>query len=67
MQAFTRSPAEIFGYDIRYVIPLFQRPYVWEEEHQWYPLWADVRRIADLRIAEPYRDSSVPPKPVACG
>lgn len=29
MKADTKSPAEIFGYHIRYVVPLFQRPYVW--------------------------------------
>lgn len=53
MQAFTRSPAEIFGYDIRYVIPLFQRPYVWDEELQWAPLWADVRTVAENMLNAP--------------
>ena len=35
------------------MIPLFQRPYVWDLEDQWEPLWGDVRRIADLRLSEP--------------
>nr|WP_212755782.1 DUF262 domain-containing protein [Flexivirga aerilata] len=37
-----------------FVIPLFQRPYVWRENEQWEPLWNDIRRIAELRIAEPH-------------
>lgn len=49
------TPMQIFNLPQHFVVPLFQRPYVWEEEYQWYPLWSDVRRIADLRIAEPYR------------
>lgn len=53
MQAFTRSPAEIFGYDIRYVIPLFQRPYVWDKELQWAPLWADVRTVVENILTAP--------------
>jgi hypothetical protein len=36
------------------MIPLFQRPYVWKEGEQWEPLWKDIRRIAELRIAEPH-------------
>ncbi|MFE5339962.1 DUF262 domain-containing protein [Isoptericola sp. NPDC056578] len=31
------------------MVPLFQRPYVWEEEEQWEPLWQDVVRLATLR------------------
>jgi len=33
------------------VVPPFQRPYVWEKEEQWAPLWQDVRRLAELRSA----------------
>ncbi|WP_217361593.1 GmrSD restriction endonuclease domain-containing protein [Aeromicrobium stalagmiti] len=51
------TPMQIFNLPQHFVVPLFQRPYVWEEEEQWYPLWADVRRIAELRIAEPHRDA----------
>ncbi len=29
----------------RLVVPLFQRPYVWNEENQWEPLWNDVARV----------------------
>lgn len=31
----------LFERHIRYVVPLFQRPYVWTRERQWMPLWAD--------------------------
>lgn len=45
---------EIFIQPQHFVIPLFQRPYVWDQDEQWEPLWQDVRRVADLRISEPY-------------
>ncbi|WP_198303454.1 DUF262 domain-containing protein [Cellulomonas sp. PSBB021] len=32
----------MFGRDVRLVVPLFQRAYVWNEEKQWAPLWQDV-------------------------
>src|SRR3954464_8693560 len=37
----------------RFVVPLFQRPYVWNEENQWEPLWNDVVRVADRVLATP--------------
>jgi hypothetical protein len=30
-----------------FVIPHFQRPYVWKQEDNWEPLWADVRQAAE--------------------
>lgn len=33
---------ELFETQRRYVVPLFQRPYVWERERQWEPLWEDI-------------------------
>lgn len=53
MQTFVRSPLEIFHMPQHLVIPIFQRPYVWNEENQWAPLWQDLRRLAELRLAEP--------------
>lgn len=64
MQAQTHTPAGIFGLHIRYVVPLFQRPYVWTEEEQWSPLWDDVRTLTEqLRDASPsaYGAPPVPP------
>ncbi|MBY0246496.1 MAG: DUF262 domain-containing protein [Nitrospiraceae bacterium] len=37
----------------RFVVPLFQRPYVWNEENQWEPLWNDVARMADRLLSRP--------------
>lgn len=34
------------------VVPPFQRPYVWEKDEQWAPLWQDVRRLAELRLTQ---------------
>ena len=51
------TPMQIFNLPQHFVVPLFQRAYVWEEEDQWDPLWSDVRRIADLRVSEPYREA----------
>jgi len=42
---------QIFALPQQLVIPLFQRPYVWDEEDQWSPLWQDVRRVAELRLS----------------
>jgi hypothetical protein len=37
----------VFNKDHRYVIPIFQRPYVWDEEENWIPLWDDIRKAAE--------------------
>ena len=37
----------LFQKDVRYVIPTFQRPYVWNQEDQWEPLWNDVRNTSE--------------------
>lgn len=54
METFKRTPLQLFNLPQNFVIPLFQRPYVWKENEQWEPLWNDIRRIAELRIAEPH-------------
>ena len=38
----------------RLVVPLFQRPYVWNEESQWEPLWDDVTRVAERILKSPH-------------
>ena len=35
---------EIFEKKLRLEVPLFQRQYVWNLEHQWEPLWEDISR-----------------------
>lgn len=61
VKAFTYAPSEIFGHHIRYVIPLFQRPYVWNEELQWAPLWADVAGVADAALTASTTAYGAPP------
>lgn len=50
MQVFTRTISSVFGQEKRYVIPLFQRPYVWTEEAQWAPLWNDIVNRAEHEL-----------------
>jgi hypothetical protein len=37
----------------RLLVPLFQRPYVWNEELQWEPLWKDLERVATRLLQSP--------------
>lgn len=37
----------IFRKDTRYVVPQFQRPYVWNQEEHWQLLWEDLRIVVD--------------------
>ena len=37
----------LFANPVRYEIPLFQRPYVWNHEDQWGPLWEDIQNTAE--------------------
>ena len=38
---------DLFGGDLLYVVPNYQRLYVWSRDEQWEPLWSDVRDIAE--------------------
>lgn len=40
----------MFGNKIQYLIPLFQRHYVWTLEEQWQPLWEDIEQKANKRF-----------------
>jgi hypothetical protein len=51
MDAGTLDLKTVFGQDRRHVVPLYQRPYVWEEKKQWEPLWADVEAVARRLLA----------------
>ena len=48
----TRMPLvrELFDSPIVYVIPNYQRTYVWNKFDQWEPLWQDVTTIASLLL-----------------
>ncbi|MGH9228619.1 MAG: GmrSD restriction endonuclease domain-containing protein [Acidimicrobiales bacterium] len=47
------TPQLLFTLPQRLVVPLFQRPYVWNEENQWEPLWNDLTRVADRVLLQP--------------
>jgi uncharacterized protein with ParB-like and HNH nuclease domain len=49
MKAYARSIFHLFDGKRRYVVPLFQRQYVWNREKQWEPLWEDISRVAERR------------------
>jgi uncharacterized protein with ParB-like and HNH nuclease domain len=42
---------DIFTDRIHYEVPIYQRPYVWEKDEQWVPLWEDVVEAANGRLA----------------
>ncbi|MFP5021912.1 DUF262 domain-containing protein [Pseudonocardia phyllosphaerae] len=52
MKADTLSLKQLFQRDVRYVIPTFQRPYVWNQDDQWEPLWEDVRNASERYLTE---------------
>ena len=47
ISANVRTPEQLFGRSVRYVVPAYQRRYVWNEQDQWEPLWEDVEKLAD--------------------
>lgn len=55
MKADSLNAKDLFSKNIRYVIPTFQRPYVWNKEDQWEPLWEDVEHAAE-RYLDAQRD-----------
>ncbi len=59
MEVFRRSLSVLFSGEHRYVIPLFQRPYVWTREQQWEPLWEDILGCAEREAGA--TDTDQPP------
>lgn len=53
METQVRTPQSVFMMPQRLVVPLFQRPYVWNRDNQWEPLWNDVVRVAERRLGKP--------------
>jgi len=41
-----RDLSEVFGQQRIYVVPPFQRQYVWKRDEQWEPLWEDIKKSA---------------------
>jgi len=52
----TYTPADIFTPQQRLLVPLFQRPYVWNKELQWDPMWRDLKRVLTRYMAHPEAD-----------
>jgi len=50
MQANPRSIRVLFDSQLRYVVPMFQRHYVWQETPQWQTLWEDIVEKAAVRL-----------------
>jgi len=53
MDTQVRTPQLVFMQPQRLIVPLFQRPYVWNQENQWEPLWRDVVRVTERLLADP--------------
>jgi hypothetical protein len=51
MQADALHPRSLFDGNVHYEVPVYQRPYVWDEENQWSPLWGDIIRVAEKVVA----------------
>lgn len=51
MQANPRSIEALFNSQLRYMVPMFQRLYVWNEK-QWETLWEDLTEKANLQLAK---------------
>lgn len=47
MEANPRTLLKVFQPDIQYVVPIFQRRYVWNEADQWSELWEDLVHTVD--------------------
>lgn len=52
MKPETRTVTELFERDVRYSVPLYQRPYVWTEEKQWEPFWEDILVLLNHQLSE---------------
>jgi uncharacterized protein DUF262/uncharacterized protein DUF1524 len=50
VQANPKTVDKLFAAQSRYVVPMFQRLYVWAEDPQWRTLWEDVVEKAELRL-----------------
>jgi uncharacterized protein with ParB-like and HNH nuclease domain len=51
MQVGNITVRQLFNQDRRHVVPLYQRPYVWQQQIQWEPLWEDIRSVAERIIS----------------
>ena len=52
MDAKPRSLKDVFDAQCRYLVPLYQRPYVWKRSEQWEPLWEDIVALAERYVRQ---------------
>lgn len=50
MKTEPRTVNKLFELDVRYVVPLYQRPYVWGADEQWGPLWDDIAALLEHQL-----------------
>jgi hypothetical protein len=50
LQPQDQTLAQLFDGKLVYIVPNYQRLYVWNRDDQWEPLWSDVRDIAEELI-----------------
>ena len=50
MDANIRQLEAIFDPNVFFQVPLFQRPYVWNETDNWEPLWEDILALLDRQL-----------------
>lgn len=54
METQVRTPQSVFMHPQRLIVPLFQRPYVWNRDIHWEPLWDDVLRLTHRLLDQPH-------------
>lgn len=64
MQADTLTLKDILVGEKRFIIPPYQRPYVWERAERWLPLWSDIEDTL-ARLAERRSDAFAKGAPAA--
>lgn len=52
MEPSRKSLDELFNPQVRYVVPMFQRLYVWKENFQWQNLWDDIEEKAEYQLSQ---------------
>ena len=57
MKPATHTLKSLFESDVRYVVPLYQRPYVWTKDKHWEPLWGDIQDVLDHYLSHDLESS----------
>lgn len=52
-QPTTQTIYDLFNGRIQFIVPVYQRAYIWNEEENWSVLWEDIADTAERYIADP--------------